>query len=85
MADLSPEARAEIQAAIAIARSDGLHIHKTYPGFLKAQEEAAKNAPPAPEGGPPPVKDDPEPEYDEVATLWGRKKIKKAKDASPAT
>jgi hypothetical protein len=80
MAELSEEAKAEIAAAVRILRDDGVHIHKSYPAFAKAQADkdtADKNAPT--DGKPPPVKDNPEIEYDEVATLWGTKRVKKAK------
>ena len=86
MADLTQEARDEIAAAIRIARSDGLHVHKTYPAFLKAQADADKDKPPADDktdGKPPPVKETPADEYEEVATLWGRKKVKKDASAAP--
>ena len=88
MPELSPEAKAEMQAAIAILKSDGFHIHKTYPAFAKAQAEAdaaAKDADTG-EGKPPPVKDKTEPEYDEHVGLWGTRKVprKKPDDAPPA-
>lgn len=78
--ELSAEARAEIAAAIAIARSDGLHIHKTYPAFLAAQAEEEKGKEDKPtDGQPPPVKDPPADDYEEIAGLWGTRKVKKAK------
>lgn len=79
---LSEEGRRELQEAIRIARSDGLHIHKTYPAFLKAQREAEQAEKDKPtDGSPPPVKDKPEPEYDEIVGLWGKKRVaRKAKD-----
>ena len=84
MTDLTQEARDAIADAIRIARSDGLHVHKTYPAFLKAQEaEKGKTGDDGKtDGKPPPVKDTPADEYEEVATLWGRKKVRK--DAPPA-
>jgi hypothetical protein len=87
MAELSAEAKAEIQAAIGILKSDGVHIHKTYPGFLKAQQDAADGKKDGPtDGKPPPVKDKPESDYEEVAGLWGVRRVKKApSDGSPAT
>ena len=87
MAELSAEAKAEIQAAIGILKSDGVHIHKTYPGFLKAQQEAEAGKKDEPtDGKPPPVKDKPEPDYEEVAGLWGTRRVKKAPaDGNPAT
>jgi hypothetical protein len=85
MADLTQEARDEIAAAIRIARSDGLHVHRTYPAFLAAQEaEKAKTADDGEtDGKPPPVKNAPAAEYEEVATLWGRKKVKKDAPTAP--
>lgn len=87
MAELSAEAKAEIAAAARILKSDGFHIHKTYPAFKAAQEKAeadAKNNPPAPaEGQPPPVKETPEPEYEEVIGLWGTKRVPKKKADGP--
>jgi hypothetical protein len=85
MTDLTQEARDAIADAIRIARSDGLHVHKTYPAFLAAQE-AEKGKPAADDktdGKPPPVKEPPADEYEEVATLWGRKKVKKDAPAAP--
>jgi hypothetical protein len=84
MADLTQEAKNEIADAIRIARSDGLHVHRTYPAFLAAQEaEKGKTGDGKPDDGktdgkPPPVKETPADEYEEVATLWGTKRVKKA-------
>jgi hypothetical protein len=79
MAELSEEAKAEIRDAIRILKEDGVHVHKTYPAFLKAQkdaEEAEKNKPPETgDGKPPPVKEKPAPEYDEVVGLWGTRRV----------
>ena len=44
MPELSPEAKAEIAEAVKILKSDGIHVHKTYPAFLKAQKEAEEEA-----------------------------------------
>lgn len=57
--ELSEEARAEIAEAVRILREDGIHIHKTYPAFLKSQEPPQEKGPG--DGDPPPPKDDPEP------------------------
>jgi hypothetical protein len=40
---LTDAAKSEIAAAIAILKSDGIHIHKTYASFMKGQEEAKKD------------------------------------------
>lgn len=64
MAELSDEGKAAIAEAIAILKSDGVHIHKTYAQFLKSQGEPPKDpanppkADPKP-GDPPPPKQDP--------------------------
>jgi hypothetical protein len=83
MTELSPEAKAEIRAAVEILRSDGVHIHKTYPAFLKAQQEAGKENETT-DGKPPPVKDKPAPEYDEVVGLWGTRRTPRKPDAGTA-
>jgi hypothetical protein len=83
MMELSEEAKAEIAKAVSILKSDGVHIHKTYPAFMKAQEEASKGKEP-PEGGPPPAKDPPDDDWEEHAGLWGVKRVKKDKNAPPA-
>ena len=54
---LSDAAREEIAEAIRIARSDGLHVHKTYKEFLASQEPPPEEKPG--EGDPPPPKDPP--------------------------
>jgi hypothetical protein len=78
MADLTQEAKDAIADAIRIARSDGLHVHKTYPAFLAAQEaEKGKTDDGKTDGKPPPVKETPADEYEEVAGLWGTRKVKK--------
>ena len=76
--DLTDEAKEEIKEAIRILKSDGLHIHKSYPAFLKSQEEKPKDPPtdptteppidPPTEGGPPPVKE--KTEKPEKRGLW---------------
>jgi len=70
--DLTDEAKAEIAAAIAILREDGLHVHKTYKKFLESQEAEPKE--PA-EGDPPPPKepaqDDPPKKKRKGIGLWG--------------
>jgi hypothetical protein len=83
MMELSAEARAEIAAAIGILKSDGVHIHKTYPAFVKAQQDAetVKKEEPT-DGKPPPVKEETAPEYDEVVGLWGSKKVKRKPDGN---
>jgi hypothetical protein len=71
--ELTDEARAEIKDAIRILREDGVHIHKTYPAFLKSQEETPPTDPPTDptptEGGPPPVKET-KTEKPEKQGLW---------------
>jgi hypothetical protein len=60
--ELSDEAKAEIKAAIDILRSDGIHIHKTYPAFLASQTKPTEDPkpkpadPPKPGDNPPPPK-----------------------------
>ena len=54
---MDEEARKELKDAINILKSDGFHIHRTYPQFLKKQEEGEK-APPR-DGDPPPPKEEP--------------------------
>jgi hypothetical protein len=75
MAELSAEAKAEIAEAARILRDDGVHIHRTYAAFQKSQQADGDKEPP--EGGPPPVKDPPEDDYEDVVGLWGPKRVKK--------
>ena len=71
--------REEIQEAFKIAREDGMHVHKTYAAFQKAQkdaEEAKKNAPPEPpaatkDGDPPPPKEEPNEVPPKKSLWWG--------------
>jgi hypothetical protein len=83
MMELSAEAKAEIAAAIGILKSDGVHIHKTYPAFVKAQQDADSGKKDEPtDGKPPPKKDEPEAEYDEIVGLWGTKRVKRKPDGN---
>jgi len=71
--NLTDEAKAEIAAAIAILREDGLHVHRTYKQFLASQE--VKDDEPG-EGDPPPVKEEPVPVSEKKAKrrgigVWG--------------
>jgi len=75
---LSEEAKAELAAAVKILREDGVHIHKTYAQFLKAQQsdtpettdkEPTVNTPV--EGGPPPVKEEPTDKPKKKSLWWG--------------
>jgi hypothetical protein len=73
--ELTDEAKAEIAAAIKILRDDGIHIHKTYAGFLKSQNDKPGDdkEPESVEGGPPPVKETKnEPPKPEKMGLWWR-------------
>jgi hypothetical protein len=76
MADLSEEGKAEIAAAVAILRSDGLHIHKTYAEFQKGLKPEGEGKPPEEEteGKPPPEKgkeNDPETPPAKKSLWWG--------------
>ena len=72
--DDAPEwAKREIGEAIRILREDGIHIHKTYAKFLKANTEPPKDDdnPPAPkDGDPPPPKEEPGEDSTKRPGLW---------------
>lgn len=75
MAKLSEAARKEIADAVAILKSDGVHIHKTYAAF---QKTLAENPPEPeskpdedPEGKPPPKKDEPAEPPAKKSLWWG--------------
>ena len=75
--ELSDEAKAEIAAAVKILREDGVHIHKSYPAFLKSQEgkpedkseDKAEDKPT--EGEPPPPKPEPTEKPKKKGLWWG--------------
>jgi hypothetical protein len=53
---LTEEAKEAIADAVRILREDGVHVHKTYQGFLKSLNEPKE---PPKDGDPPPPKDPP--------------------------
>jgi len=78
--ELSDAAKSEIAAAIAILKSDGLHIHKTAEAYANSKKEKDDKTPPDSDSGndggendkdgnPPPKKEE-ENEKPKKAGLW---------------
>lgn len=70
---LSEAARKEIAEAVAILKSDGVHIHKTYAAFQKSltEQPEAKPEEPDTEGQPPPEKPDENTPPVKKSLWWG--------------
>jgi hypothetical protein len=73
---MSDEAKAELAAAIKIAREDGLHVHKTYAQYMAKKDAPvdppAPTDPPAPkDGDPPPPKEGPTDPPKKKGLWWG--------------
>jgi len=81
--ELSEAAKAEIQAAIAILKSDGLHIHKTAEAYARSKETKddssgsgnndSADTEDGEEGKPPPKKEEENEKPAKQGLWWGKR------------